>query len=62
MNDGSASLNWIKANKVTLNFDKTIFMKFCTNSIPCVNLIVGYDDKTIEDVETNFLTYKLTIT
>jgi hypothetical protein len=52
MNDVSASLSkWIKANKVTLYFDKTNFMKFCTNKT-CFNLIIGYDDKSIEEVET----------
>jgi hypothetical protein len=30
MNDVFTSLNkWIKANKLTLNFDKTNFMKVC---------------------------------
>jgi hypothetical protein len=53
MNDIFASLNrWIKANKFTLNFDKTNFMKFCTNNKTCVNLNMGFDDKTIEEVET----------
>jgi hypothetical protein len=57
MNDVFASLNkWIKANKLTSNFDQTNFMKFCTNNKTCVNLYFGYDDKTIEEVETtNFL-------
>jgi hypothetical protein len=54
-----ASLNkWIKANKLTLNFDKTNFMKSCTNNKTCVNLNIGYDNKTNEEV---FLAYKLTI-
>jgi hypothetical protein len=43
---------WIKANKLILNFDKTNFMKFCTNNKTCVNLNMGFDDKTIEEVET----------
>jgi hypothetical protein len=48
-----ASLNrWIKANKLTLNFAKTNFMKFCTNNKTCVNLNMGFDDETIEEVET----------
>jgi hypothetical protein len=42
----------IKANKLTLNFDKTNFMKFCTNNKTGVNLNMGYDEKTIEEVET----------
>jgi hypothetical protein len=50
MNDVFASLNkWIKANKLTLNFKKTNVMKFCANNKTRVN---GYDDKTIEEVET----------
>jgi hypothetical protein len=53
MNDVSASLNkWIKANKLTLNFDKTNFMKFCTNNKAYFNLNMGYSDKSIEEVET----------
>jgi hypothetical protein len=53
MNDVFAGLNkWIKANKLTLNFDKTNFMKFCTTFKNCVNLSIGYIDKIIEEVET----------
>jgi hypothetical protein len=55
MNDVFASLNrWIKANKLALNFDKTNFMKFCTNNKTCVNLNMGFDDKTIEEYRYNF--------
>jgi hypothetical protein len=56
-NDVFASLNkWIKANKLTLNFDKTNFMKFCTNNKTCFNLNVEYDDKSVEEVErTKFI-------
>jgi hypothetical protein len=43
---------WIKANKLTFNFDETNFMKFCTNNKTCVNLNIGYDDKSVEEVET----------
>jgi hypothetical protein len=53
MNDVFAGLNkWIKAIKLTLNFDKTNFMKFCTTNKKCVNLRKEYVDKTIEEVET----------
>jgi hypothetical protein len=53
MNDVFADLNkWIKANKLTLNFDKTNFMKFCTTSKKCVNLSFGTVDKTIGEAET----------
>jgi hypothetical protein len=53
MNDVFAGLNkWIKANELTLNFDKTNFMKFCTANKNCVNLGIGYVDKTIKEVET----------
>jgi hypothetical protein len=53
MNDVFAGLNkWIKASKLALNFDKTNFIKFCTTNKNCVNLSVGYEDKTIEEVET----------
>jgi hypothetical protein len=54
MNDVFAGLNkWIKANKLTLNFDKKNFMKFCTTNKNCVNLSIWYVDKTIEEVETS---------
>jgi hypothetical protein len=53
MIDIFASLNkWMKANKLTLNFDKTNFMKFCTNNKTHIKLNTGYVDKTIEEVET----------
>jgi hypothetical protein len=59
MNNDSASLNkWIKANKLTLNFDKTNFMKVCTNNKTCANLNtpVRYDDRSTEEVEaTKFI-------
>jgi hypothetical protein len=49
MNDVFANFNrWIKANKLTLNFYKTNFMKFCTNNKTCVNLNMGFDDNKIE--------------
>jgi hypothetical protein len=52
MNYVFAGLNkWIKANKLILNFDTTNFMKFCTTNKNCVNLSIGYVDKTIEEVE-----------
>jgi hypothetical protein len=36
MNDVFAGLNkWIKANKLTLNFDTTNLMKFCTTNKNC---------------------------
>jgi hypothetical protein len=41
MNDVFAGLNkWIKANKLTLNFDKTNFMKCYTTNKNCVNVRV----------------------
>jgi hypothetical protein len=53
MNDVFTSLNkWIKAIELTLNFDKTNFMKFCANNKTCVNLNIGYGNKTIREVET----------
>jgi hypothetical protein len=56
MNDVFAGLNkWIKVNKLTLNFDKTNFMKFCTTNENCVNLSIGYEAKTIEVETTKFL-------
>jgi hypothetical protein len=58
MNDVCASLNkWIKASEVTLNFGRTNFMKFCTNSKTCVNLNIGYNDKMIEEVETTNISW-----
>jgi hypothetical protein len=56
MNDVFASLNkGIKANKLTLHFDKTNLMKFCSNNKTCVNLNIGYDNRTIEVETTRFL-------
>jgi hypothetical protein len=56
MNDVFAGSNkWIKANKLTLNFNKTNFMKFCATNKNGVNLSIGYEDKTIEEVETTKL-------
>jgi hypothetical protein len=53
MNDVFTGLNkWFKVNKLTLNFDKTNLMKFCTTNKNCVNLSLGYEDKTIEEAET----------
>jgi hypothetical protein len=49
INDIFTSLNkWFKAIKLALNFDKTDFM----NNKTYFNLNIGYDDKTIEEVET----------
>jgi hypothetical protein len=54
MNDFFTGLNkWIKANKLTLNFYKTNVIRFCTTNKNCVNLSIGYVDKTIEELETN---------
>jgi hypothetical protein len=64
MNDIFAGLNkLIKANKLTINFDKTNLMKFCTTNKNRVNLSIGYEDKRIEKVETTkFLGLQLTVT
>jgi hypothetical protein len=56
MKDVFTSLNKrIKAYKLTLNVYKTNCMKFCTNNKTCFNLNVGYDDTSIEEVETTKL-------
>jgi hypothetical protein len=56
INDIFADLNWFKANKLTLNFDKTNFMKFTTNNKTSINFNIGYDDRTTEEVlSTKFL-------
>jgi hypothetical protein len=53
MNNVFAGLSkWIKASKFTLNFDEINLMKFCSTNKNCVNLSIGYVDKTIEEVET----------
>jgi hypothetical protein len=44
--------NWFKANKLTLNFDKTKLMKFTTTNKISINFNIGYDNKTIEEVFT----------
>jgi hypothetical protein len=47
MNDAFAGLNkWFIANKLITNFDKTNVMKLCTSSKTCINLNIGYDNKT----------------
>jgi hypothetical protein len=52
MNHVFACLNkWIKANKLTLNYEKPN-IKFCTNNRTCFNLNIGYDGKSTEEVET----------
>jgi hypothetical protein len=52
INDVFADLNnWFKANKLTLNFDKTNFIKFTTNNKTSINFNIGYD-KTVEEVLT----------
>jgi hypothetical protein len=46
INDIFEHLNkWFKVNKLTLNFDKTYFMKFATNNKTCINLNIGYDNR-----------------
>jgi hypothetical protein len=56
INDVFASSNiWFKANKLALNFVKTYFMKFATNSKACINLNISYDDKTLEELGTIML-------
>jgi hypothetical protein len=52
MNDVIPSLKkWFKANKLTLNFDKTDVLKFCINSKTYFSLNIGYNNKIIEDIE-----------
>jgi hypothetical protein len=41
-----------KANKLTLNFDKTDLIKFSINNKTNINFNIGYDNKTIEEVVT----------
>ena len=45
--------NWFKANKLTLNVDKTKFMVFGTNHVldHCNNIILTFNDKVIERVD-----------
>jgi hypothetical protein len=47
MNYVFASFNkWINGRKkLTLNFDKTNFIKFSTKNKTCVNLNIGHDDQ-----------------
>jgi hypothetical protein len=47
--------NWFKASKLTLNFDKTDFMKFATNNKTSINFNIACDNKTIEVLTTKFL-------
>ena len=43
--------NWCAYNKLTLNFDKIIFMKFCTNNSNCADLRIGFGSNTTEEAE-----------
>ena len=45
--------NWFKANKLTLNVDKTKFMVFGTNHVldHCNNINLTFNDKEIERVD-----------
>jgi hypothetical protein len=53
MNNVFTSLSkWFKADKLTLNSDKTKFIKLSTKSKTCINVNVWYDNKTTEEVET----------
>jgi hypothetical protein len=48
INDVIADLNWFKASKLTLNFNKTNFIKFTTNNKTSINFNIGCDDKTMK--------------
>jgi len=37
-----------KANNLTLNFNKTSLVKFCTHDRPCVELNAGDENKNLE--------------
>jgi hypothetical protein len=44
-----ASLNvWFKDNKLTLNFDKTNYMKFATDNKAYINLNTGYNKQLMK--------------
>jgi hypothetical protein len=61
-NDDLASFNkWIKANRRTLNYDKTSVIKFCTDSITCINLNVGYDEKQLKCKQSHLLAFELSV-
>jgi hypothetical protein len=50
---------WFKMNKLTLNFDKTDFIKSTTNNKTSINFNTGYN-KTIEEaVTTKFLCFEI---
>jgi hypothetical protein len=40
---------WLTANKLARNRDKTNIIKFITNNSPQYALIIGYDQKYIEE-------------
>jgi hypothetical protein len=53
MNNVFTSLSkWFKADKLTLNFDKTNLVKLSTKSKTCINVYIWFDNKTTEEVET----------
>jgi hypothetical protein len=48
--------DWFKANLLTLNFDKTYYIKFMTKNSSVININIGYDNKQIVNyTNTKFL-------
>jgi hypothetical protein len=49
-------IEWLAANKLVLNLEKTNIIKFVTKNSPHYALTIGYKDKFIEEVvNTKFL-------
>jgi hypothetical protein len=54
MNDVFVDLNtWFKANALSLNVDKTNYIKFASKIKICFSLNIGFDNKLIEKVKAN---------
>jgi hypothetical protein len=41
---------WLKANLLSINFDKTHFIQFITNNKPKTNIRINYDNKQITSI------------
>jgi hypothetical protein len=52
------SLNkWFKANKLSLNFDKTHYILFTTKNRHQIDLVISYANKSLKHLIQNSLEY-----
>jgi hypothetical protein len=55
VNVSATSNKLFDANNLTLNFDKTNVITFCTDSKTCTNINRGFDNKRTKEAETTEL-------